>query len=83
MLSQWGHATSMPTRPTGSILRLGAPPEPGGVFAGPVTRPADGDPAAVGIVIGGSVNDVTYMLPLKPGLDALRFELVSDYGWSE
>jgi hypothetical protein len=48
-----------------------------------VTRPADGDPAAVGIVIGGSVNDVTYMLPLKPGLDALRFELVSDYGWSE
>ncbi|NTG76139.1 hypothetical protein G6M02_22685 [Agrobacterium rhizogenes] len=45
-----------------------------------VTRPTDGDPAAVGIVIGGDrANDVTYMLPLKPILDALRLELVSGY----
>ncbi|MCQ1569156.1 hypothetical protein NFO65_00190 [Neorhizobium galegae] len=45
-----------------------------------VTRSVDEDPVAVGIVIGGDrANDVTYMLPLKPVLDALRLELVSEY----
>jgi hypothetical protein len=45
-----------------------------------ITRPENGEPSAVGIVIGGDpVNDVTFILPLSPILAALSMELVSGY----